>query len=44
MYRAKGKEETLWKRYPDIGAVTGVPAVGLQNVISGLSTRYFEQQ
>lgn len=29
MYEAKVKEEILWKRHPDIGAVTGVPAVGL---------------
>lgn len=44
MCEAKGKEEILWKRHPDIGAVTGFPAVGLQNIISDLSRRYFKQQ
>lgn len=43
MYEAKGKEEILWKRHPEMGAVTGVPAVGLQNIISGIR-RYFKQQ
>lgn len=43
MYEAKRIEEILWKRYPYTRAITGVPAVGLQNIISDIR-RHFKQQ
>lgn len=36
MYEAKRIEEILWKRYPYTRAITGVSAVGLQNIISDI--------
>lgn len=42
--KPRGKNKHYGRDILDIGAVTGVPAVGLQNIISDLSRRYSEQQ